>query len=283
MIPNRLRTSFIAPAFLLTMLACAIPGLTFSQSDPLLDENAMNTAIAKTFSAPLTQTAAAVPPQLSATPTLPAPASTPTPEVSSAGNSLIPQADGSTLYVDYKTGFQLTIPPNWLSVRAGQKEYYHAFEKEVINFPWLTDELTIIQDDDPDKIRLHAFDIGTTINQDRYYVSHIYILWVEDLQRSFEKEIELMLDAQRQSFPDTEVISEGTEEFTASGIRMVVLEYTSSVQNIHGQDIEIFEIRVLLQAKIGSVNVSLSTLVELKDSLKPAFDQLLNEMALLDQ
>ena len=53
MIPNRLRTSFIAPAFLLTMLACAIPGLTFSQSDPLLDENAMNTASPKHSPHPL--------------------------------------------------------------------------------------------------------------------------------------------------------------------------------------------------------------------------------------
>ena len=113
--------------FLLTIVACALPGQTI-QPAPANNPNAISTAVAGTALAAEQQTQQASPVLATAT-VAPTDTLTPMPKISSAGTSLLSLADGSTQFTDHVAGMQMVFPAGWLLVRLGEAEYYEVLEK----------------------------------------------------------------------------------------------------------------------------------------------------------
>ncbi len=134
---NKKRTFFISLIFLVT-IACVVPGLSSTPPTPIfaptVDTGAIEMRVAGTVSAALAQTEQAQPTVTStfpATPppisTTPAPTGTPTATANPSQSTLTQQADGSTLFVDERAGYKVTVPAEWLAVRVDEQEYLDAF------------------------------------------------------------------------------------------------------------------------------------------------------------
>src|SRR5688572_27565865 len=117
---------FSSFVFLGITLACVIPGISPVQPIPTADTR-LDVIIAETVSSAQTQTQQALPAELATTTSTIAPTITSTPRVSVTGTTLVIREDQSTVFVDYKAGFELVIPTGWLAVRVNEPEYYAAF------------------------------------------------------------------------------------------------------------------------------------------------------------
>ena len=276
------QTYFFALIFLATVTACVVPGLAAPTAPslfaPTTDPGRLETMVAATVSAAIAETEQARP-----TPTLVSnsePTQTATAEPITSGSTLTLQDDGSTVFVDERAGYQITIPDGWLAVRVNEKEYYDAWNLAEAADPNIQAILLDMKAADPNIHRLRVID-----TQD----GHIQSDFVTDIsfnlneQRAFNSIEDLQAIANE--LPDApsafsfEVATVQTI-IAPSGIQFGVIEATSSFTNTSGDLVNIYLKQIVFKVKNGSQSVVFLTVEGLKESTLPAFDSMIETIKL---
>jgi hypothetical protein len=258
---------------LLAILACAMPGQTISPA-PVIDPNAISTAVAGTAHAAeqQTQQANSLPPTATIVPTN---TMTPQPKVSSAGTSLLNLADGSTQFTDHTAGIQVVFPSLWLVFRVGEPEYYAAWEKPETQNPAFSNIFASIQDNDPKIFRGYAFDVRPG-HMPNGIATSIGIVFQVDM-RSLE-ELEQALRNNNLPCEDLKLISSGYQK-TNSGLRALVVEKSCRAGGDAGT---VYFRYVLFSLPSGTMSLSFETNFEYKDVMLTDFDQVVNSVTILN-
>jgi len=288
---NTKRIFFIAMIFLAT-IACVVPGLPTASAPvfaPTVDTGPIETMVAGTVSAAITQTALAQPtstPTSTATATAtatatstPAPTETPTPQ---AQSTLTKQADGSILFADARAGYQIKLPAGWLAVRVNEQEYLDAFSLEEAANTNIQQSLLSIQTEDPNTFRLLAIDTKAAHIQNDFVTDMRFVL-------DEKKAISLSSDADLKAFADKVSASATVFRFevtsvkivtTASGTKLGVIESKSSFENAAGANVAIYQKQVFFNTKSGTQSIIFTTVTDLKQTTLPAFDTMLETIDL---
>ena len=284
---NKNRTFFISLIFLVTITACVLPGLSSTPPTPIfaptVDTGLIETRVARTVSAAIAQTERAQPTATATFPATPPPTptpastETPTPQANPSQSTLTRQEDGSTLFADEHAGYEITIPAEWLSVRVDGQEYLDAFSMEEAANANIQQSLLSIQNEDPNIFRLLALDTQA---------AHIQNDFVTDMRFVLDetKNIDLTSDADLQAIAEKVPASAAPFRFevtsakiitSASGIPFGVIEAESSFTSPTGTDVPIYQKQVFFIGKSGTQSITFTTLVDLKETLLPAFDAML--------
>jgi len=288
---NTKRIFFIAMIFLAT-IACVVPGLPTASAPvfaPTVDTGPIETMVAGTVSAAITQTALAQPtstPTSAATATAtatatstPAPTETPTPQ---AQSTLTKQADGSILFADARAGYQIKLPAGWLAVRVNEQEYLDAFSLEEAANTNIQQSLLSIQTEDPNTFRLLAIDTKAAHIQNDFVTDMRFVL-------DEKKAISLSSDADLKAIADKVSASATVFRFevtsvkivtTASGTKLGVIEAKSSFENAAGANVAIYQKQVFFNTKSGTQSIIFTTVTDLKQTTLPAFDTMLETIDL---
>ena len=99
------------------------------------------------------------------------PTISPTAEIVPSGTTLTVQEDGSTLFVDERAGYAVTVPAGWLAVGVNKQEFLDAFTLP----PEMQTFLLSIQNKDPNTFRLFAVDTLNGHFQDGFFTNMNYI------------------------------------------------------------------------------------------------------------
>ena len=288
---NTKRIFFIAMIFLAT-IACVVPGLPTASAPvfaPTVDTGPIETMVAGTVSAAITQTELAQPtstPTSTATATAtatatstPAPTETPTPQ---AQSTLTKQADGSILFADARAGYQIKLPAGWLAVRVNEQEYLDAFSLEEAANTNIQQSLLSIQTEDPNVFRLLAIDTKAAHIQNDFVTDMRFVL-------DEKKTISLSSDADLKAIADKVPASAAVFRFevtsvkivtTASGTKLGVIEAKSSFENAAGANVAIYQKQVFFNTKSGTQSIIFTTVTDLKQTTLPAFDTMLETIDL---
>jgi len=288
---NTKRIFFIAMIFLAT-IACVVPGLPTASAPvfaPTVDTGPIETMVAGTVSAAITQTELAQPtstPTSTATATAtatatstPAPTETPTPQ---AQSTLTKQADGSILFADARAGYQIKLPAGWLAVRVNEQEYLDAFSLEEAANTNIQQSLLSIQTEDPNTFRLLAIDTKAAHIQNDFVTDMRFVL-------DEKKAISLSSDADLKAIADKVSASATVFRFevtsvkivtTASGTKLGVIEAKSSFENAAGANVAIYQKQVFFNTKSGTQSIIFTTVTDLKQTTLPAFDTMLETIDL---
>jgi hypothetical protein len=267
---NHRRFLVIGFLMLMSLAACG----RNVQPAPITNPSSVETALASTALALARQTEAANPFTLTPSPTL-TETSTPTPKISLNGTSLVLRDDQSTLFIDHKLGFQLTVPSGWLPVRINEDEYYKAFtldavaeNTKILNF------LMNLQNQDTDHIRLVAIDIRPE-GASNGMISGMSVI----LQFETEKTLEDWANTKsvHANSKGYQLLSSRFKE-TASGTRILVREESwnsLTTEKAYGQ-------RVFFSLPSGILTLDLETGLASKDMTLPDFEQVVESFTLLN-
>jgi hypothetical protein len=297
---NNRRTFLIALIFLAAITACVVPGLP-TASTPLptltVDTGRIAMMVAGTVSAVVAQTGQAQPTSTpipaatftftstpaSASTSAPLPTATPIPQSSPSQSTLTKQADGSLLFTDDYAYYEITLPAGWLTVRVNEKEYLDAFSLQEAANTHVQQSLLSVQNEDPNIFRLLAIDTQAAHIQNEFVTDMRFVL-DEEMDISLNSDEDLQAIAQEISASATVFRFEVTSVkiFTsASGIDFGVIEARSSFTNAVGIDAVIYQKQVFFNVPVGTQSITLTTVADLKDTLLPAFDAMLETVEIV--
>jgi len=261
----------------MVLLACAIPGLPTAQPVQVVDERLLATMVAGTAAALFTQTAEALP-NPTASPA--APTASPTAQVSGSGSSLAKLANGSSLFVDERAGYELIVPAGWLAVRINEQEYFDAFLLPENSDPAIQRSLNSFRGQDPNRFRLFALDTQSGHIQGGF-VTNISALWDEQDEMSFtsDEDLQTQAEALSDSVLNLEVLSVEVQ-VTPKGLQMGVITAKWPAVTVDGANIVIFSKQAYFKVKVGTLAVTLTTTEGLRDSVLPALDAMIEDVTI---
>jgi len=295
--------------FLTAITACVVPGLPTASAPapaPTVDTGQVEAMVAETVSAAIAQTEQSAPvptfvpvstslSESISTPTSTA-STTPDPISSSTATStslaptfaatatqanpsqsdLVKQADGSFLFTDDRAGYSVKIPAGWLAVRVNGQEYQEVLSKETSNIN-VQQSLLSIKEEDPNVFRLLSIDTQA---------AHIQNDFVSDIRFVLDekKNISLATDADLQIIAKEIPASATVFRFEVTSVKIVtltggmqigVIEARSAFANAVGTEVPIYQKQVFFKAKTGTQKIVFTTLFDLKGTLLPIFDAML--------
>jgi hypothetical protein len=285
---NTRRALLAALILLTTILACAVPGLPAASppapiASPLgTPDTRLDIMVAETVSAAIAQTQQAVP-----TPTLPPtatlePTASPTPEADTSGSALTEMEDGSTLFSDFNAGYEVNVPAGWLAVRINQQEYLDAWLLSEFSNPAMQRSLSSIEKLNPNELRLYAVDLQAD-HARTGFVTNINFIWYEQDDMSLEDDTDLLAvsAALPDALPGLELLT--TELSTnANGLPIGINTSRTPATTLDGVNIVIFQKQVFIKVRAGTLTITLSTTEELKDTILPAFDAMIEFIKVSD-
>jgi hypothetical protein len=267
---NHRRTVFIALFCLISMLACAIPGVPTTSTSvpaPAVDDDRLQTMVAGTVAAAIAQTEQAAPTH--------EPTPTPTEEAITTGSSLAAQADGTILFVDERAKFQVNISPGWLPVRINEQEYLDAFALPAAADAAVQSELMDIKALDPNIFRLFVYDL-----QDGHLISGVItgidFVWDVGGAISLENDTGIQETAEdlATSTPGLNATS-ATVSSNANGIPLGIILSEIPGYTFEGAEVVVFQKHVYLNLPAGILIVSFTTEQNFKDATLPFFDTII--------
>lgn len=268
--PNLLTSLGIAFVLIFLLTACRQTPPT-----PITNPPGVETSLASTALALAKQTEAANP--FTATPSpIPTETPTPTPRVSQYGTLLMSREDRSTLFTDQKAGIQLVIPAGWMPFRVNEQEYYDAFTSEVVMAnSALNDRLIQVQDADLESFRLDAMDIreGHVSNG---IISDMSVTFYAGDTRSLEQWAEAE-GKKKSPFKNYLYLNRGYPKL-ADGTRVLVIDRTWT----HDQSNKKFHRSVFFDLASGTLVLDLYANNNIKDTVLPDFEQVVNSLTLLN-
>jgi hypothetical protein len=282
MIPNRSQTLLAIAVIFLIALACALPDLSVSGSTPVEDAVLLQTMVAETVAAALSQTAQASIPLSTPTSAEPALTEMPTAGPSGSGSTLVVQDDGTTLFTDQRAGFEVTVPAGWLALRVNEQEYYDAWSLAVASDPSIQQSLTFIRSQNPNVFRLFGLDVQDGHLQSGF-VTNLNIVWEEldDLSLEDDSDLQEMAAELPQSISGLQVISVELAT-TSGGIPIGIIESRATLQTVSGTNILSILKQVVFKPRTGSVVISLTTIEALGDVVVPPFDGMVETIKLVE-
>jgi hypothetical protein len=194
---------------------------------------------------------------------------------------LTKQEDGSILFRDDLAHYKIKLPSGWLALRINEKEYLDAFSLEQAANTHVQQALLGVQNEDPNTLRLFAIDPARI--QDEF---------VTDMRFVLDKGINISLatDADLQAIAgkipssvtvfrfEVTSVKMGT---SANGVNFGVIEARSSFTNAVGIDVGLYQKQVFFNVPAGRQSIIFTTVADLKDTLLPAFDAMLNTVEII--
>lgn len=281
------RALFAALVLLMTVLACVVPGLPAASQPAPTPDTRLYTMVAETVSAALEQTQQAVPtptiiPTFTSTPR-PTTTPSPTPNVDDSGSSLNKQEDGTAKFIDERGKYEISISQGWLPVRINQQEYLDAWLLPELTNPAMQRSLSSIEKLNPDELRLFALDTQEG-HAEVGFITNINLYWDQKNEMSLENDEGLKAEAA--ALPKSMAGLEVTETkltTTASGIPIGVITSKTPVTTVDGVKLELFQKQVFTKVDTGILVITLSTTEELKQTVLPQFDAMIESFALTNQ
>lgn len=276
----------IALLVLLTAaLACVVPGL--SPSAPLAaptPDTRLERMVAETVSAALQMTQQAAPASGNETVETPVPAATEIPATATpAADSILEKnADGSSAFTDALGKYKVTIPMEWLVVRANSPEFLEALTLPEASNPAIQRSLDTIQKQDPDLFRLFALDINEE-HLDGGFVTNINFLWDQAEELSLPSDVRLKEIAASlpSAIAGTEVLT--TEILTTkSGIEYGVITSRTPATTQDGAAVVLSQKLVFFDLPVGTISITLSTTETWKDTVTPSFDEIIESFVIVE-
>jgi hypothetical protein len=267
---SSLHHTLIGAILLLAIVACVLP----SQTTPLPPEtnpNLIETAVVGTAQAVEQKTEQANLFLPTAT-VVPTDTMMPTPKISSAGTSLLSLADGSTQFTDYRAGTQILFPSIWLVFRIGELEYYAAWEKHNLGS---LEGFAAMQNIDPNVLRVAALEMRSGQLPDRLVTALTVIHLADD--RSSLEEWEQERRDRHNPCVGFKFISSSYPQ-TNNGTRYLLLE--ESCNAVEGGTILFRDVYFSLPS--GTLHVNFETNFDEKDITLPEFDQVVNNLTLIN-
>jgi hypothetical protein len=277
---RNIRIEFVGMIILMTILACVLPGQAAQpQPEVANDPNALSTFIAGTAQVLAEQTAQAASPTspvLTDTP-VPSTATTiPTPKLSVQNTLLAIQPDGSALFSDYSARVEFALPSLWMPVRAGEPEYYRAWESDFASEnQYVQDSLSKLQTLDPAVSRLIAFDVrpGYIFNGSFTVMGAVY-------ETKFTRTLEewLEVESKGDTYEDQKVTASRRYQ-NKNGVDLIELEET--YKGLH--DGYIYHKSLFFTVPGGTFFLDFYCDLEHKDILNADFDAVINSIKLISQ
>lgn len=293
---NQKRIFCISLIFLAT-IACVLPGLPTASAPvfaPTIDTGAIEMRVAGTVSAAIAQTEQAQPTATAtATATFPAtPSSTstatlteaPTLNIGISQSTLTQQEDGSTLFVDERAGYKIIIPAEWLAVRVDKQEYLDAFSLEKAANANIQQSLLNVQAEDPNTFRLFAVDTQP---------AHIQNDFVTDMRFVLDEQKRIDLGSMADLLAIAEKIPASAQAFRFEVTSLVIInspsgekleiEAESSFTNPDGAEVPIYQKQIFFNTKSGTQSIIFTTVTDLKQTILPAFDTMIQTIRLIEK
>lgn len=276
----------IALLVLLTAaLACVVPGL--SPSAPLAaptPDTRLERMVAETVSAALQMTQQAAPASGNETVETPVPAATEIPVTATpAADSILEKnADGASAFTDALGKYRVTIPMEWLVVRANSPEFLEALTLPEASNPAIQRSLDTIQKQDPNLFRLFALDINEE-HLDGGFVTNVNFLWDQAEELSLPSDVRLKEIAASlpSAIAGTEVLT--TEILTTkSGIEYGVITSRTPATTQDGAAVVLSQKLVFFDLPVGTISITLSTTETWKDTVTPSFDEIIESFVIVE-
>lgn len=274
---NNRRTFFIALTFLATITACVLPGLPTASAPvlaPTIEPGRLESMVAGTVSAAIAETEQARPTQQPTATSAPTASLSPTPEIISSGSTLTVQVDASTVFVDERAGYEITAPAAWLILRINEQEYLDTQQLAEAADESIQQSLLSVQNEDPNVLRLFAMDAQAGHVQNGF-VSNMKFVLDEKNSISLENDEALKVSAAQfaKTVPGLEVLS--TRLSIINEIFIGLIESKSTIRNSSGVDVVVLQKQAVFNTPTGQMIITLSTVEELKITLFPVFDAML--------
>ncbi len=236
---------------------------------PTPDQSVMLTMIAETAAAKAAQTAEALTAM---------PLETPTPKSlrPTVGSTLTTMPNGTTFFSDATTGIEILIPENWMALRIGETEYYNALTDRTVESLGLSNYLTTFRGQDPNIVRLLAFDIQEGHQQNLFptivIVQTGYPITMEEVMTT-------AIQADKANFLNVTVLSEGTRELI-SGTTLNTQELTYTAGTISTGDlVELYVYRIIFETNAEVTTIQLQTLNTQRPIAAAQFEVILASLA----
>jgi hypothetical protein len=203
---------------------------------------------------------------------IPAPTATP------AGSSVLAtRADGSTRFVDYTGGYELSLPSGWLVFRQNAPEFQRIMENEAQKNELLRKLMEIYQSNDQSQYRLYAVFPASQEKDTRDLASLDVQRFSDDI--SIEQALRSAVQNQKkQGF----TVSRNEIIDTSTGMTVGVIEYDGTGQSpLSGQVLTYAYKSYIIKTDKGLVAITVTVIEPLKDLLFAEIDKVLETVKLL--
>jgi hypothetical protein len=287
---NTRRALLAALMLLATVLACAVPGLpTASQTAPTADTR-LERMVAETVSAALAETQQALPMPTTAevisTPTFeptPVPTASLVPDVDDSGSSINRFEDNSSKFTDMRAGYEISLLEGWLPIRINSQEYLDAWLLPELSNPAMQRSLSSIEKLNPDELRLFVLDVQEG-HAEIDFITNINFYWNQLSDMSLETDEDLKAEAAALPSVLSGLEVTSTEiSTTAREIPVGVITSKAPITTVSGVNVELFQKQVFIKTNVGVLVVTLSTTEELKQTVLPQFDAMIETFILLSE
>jgi hypothetical protein len=239
--------------------------------------------VAETVAAANAGTAAALAP--ASTPTAPPPTEQPTAttttEAFSAGSLLTQRDDDTALFADQRASYEVIVPAEWLAVRVNEQEYLDAWNLAETTDPAVQSALRSIETEDPNRLRLLALD-----TQDGHVqggvVTTIRFEWddQDDMSLADEADLTAVAEALPVEFSGLEVLTSELRR-TSSGLPIGVITARTPTVTSDGNVLVLFQEKVFVDLPQGTLIITLSTTEGFDDVAVPAFEGMIETLAVI--
>ncbi len=262
-------------------IACATsaPATSAPPLFPTTDTR-LETMIPLTVSAALTQTQAAQPTQTPVPTRTAEPTVTSTPEADEVGSTLVKNDDGSFFFDDQAGGYQIVIPQEIIPMRINQQEYLDAWLLPAASNPAIQNQLGAIQNQDPQRFRLFAFDFNEEhiVNG---FVTNINFLWDDATNLSTEEQLARAANEYLKAFPGAEILE--TKSVVLQNETLVgLVKFKNPVTTLENTEINVIQKQAFLLLPKGILAITLSTAESQIEFIEPLFDAMLETFSLVD-
>lgn len=173
------------------------------------------------------------------------------------------------------------MPSGWLALRINEKEYLDAFSLTEAANIHIQQALLGVQKEDPNTLRLYAI-----------APAHVQDEFVSDMRFVLDKGANISLNTDQDLQAIAGAISTSAEVFrfevtsvkmgtSDNGVNFGVIETKSSFTSAFGMDVGLYQKRVYFNVPAGRQSIIFTTVIDLKDTLLPAFDTMLRTIKIV--
>ncbi len=219
----------------------------------------------------------------------PVPTSTPQPTATAGTTdttniSLETQSDGSVLFTDIQAGYSILIPSTWAGIPANADDISPYVEQAAENNPQFSEALNMLQNMDPNILRIIALDT-TTEHYENGYAPNFSVLTMEDpisARMTLENIVKLTGSSITSQYQDAKLLNSGIETIDDT-FSYGYNEFSLSINAADGVPIQIFQKQVYFSIEEYIVIITLSAPRNNYEPPLLEFDAMMSSTQIIDQ
>jgi len=187
------------------------------------------------------------------------------------------QDDGTTTVADYLYGYQFVLPTDWVTLNLETGDLEEIIDYAAKTNPELADNLTQAKKFFTSGARLVALD--TNLDHKSGISLPVLIVMTNDLGEGFPVEfiLGIMEESLPNSFPQAKILSSGVIQ-SKLGIQIGQIDLNIPLKDPNGKTIQFFQRTVFFKGKDTLMMVTLIAPNELRTTITPTFDEIVNSI-----